>query len=51
MFAKANAVKLYLVIMNGLMSIIIKLMAHVSLIWHTIFSHTQTLRLGEYSFC
>lgn len=43
MFAKLNSVKLNLVITKGLM--------YVSLIWHTFFSHTQTLRLREYRFC
>ena len=42
MFAKECFAKLYIVIMKGLMSIIIKKVAHVSLIWHTIISHTQT---------
>ena len=42
MFAKECFAKLYIVIMKGLMSIIMKKVAHVSLIWHTIISHTQT---------
>lgn len=51
MFAKLNSVKLNLVITKGLMSMIIKMVAHVSLIWHTFFSHTQTLRLRKSRFC
>lgn len=51
MFAKANSVKLNLVITKGLMSMIIKMVAHVSLIWHTFFSYMQTLRLRKYGFC
>lgn len=42
MFAKESFAKLYIVIMKGLVSIIMKKMAHVSLIWHTIISHMQT---------
>lgn len=51
MFAKTNSVKLNLVITKGLMCIIIKMVAHVSLIWHTFFSYMQTLRLKGYGFC
>ena len=42
MFAKECFAKLYIVIMKGLMSIIMKKVAHVSLIWHTMISHMQT---------
>ena len=42
MFAGSNFAKLYMVVKKGFVSIIIKKVAHVSLIWHTIFSHTQT---------
>lgn len=42
MFAGSNFAKLYMVVKKGFVSIIIKKVAHVSLIWHTIISHTQT---------
>ncbi len=42
MFARTSFAKLYIVIKKGFVSIIMKKVAHVSLIWHTIFSHTQT---------
>lgn len=42
MFAKECFAKLYIVIMKGLMSIIMKKVAHVSLIWHTMISYMQT---------
>lgn len=42
MFAKERFAKLYIVIMKGLVSIIVKKVAHVSLIWYTMISHMQT---------
>ncbi len=48
MFAKERFAKLYIVIMKGLMSII-KKMAHVSLIWHTMIFHMQTSRRAAFS--
>ena len=41
MFAEKSFAKLYMVIKKGFVSIIMKKVAHVSLIWHTVFSHTQ----------
>ena len=42
MFAKELYAKLYIVIMKGFVSIIMRKVAHVSLIWHTMISHMQT---------
>lgn len=49
MFAGSNFAKLYMVVKKGFVSIIIKKVAHVSLIWHTIISHTQTF--GHTAWC
>lgn len=49
MFASISFAKLYIVIMKGLMSIIIKKVAHVSLIWHTIIFHMQTFGRAAFS--
>ena len=49
MFASTSFAKLYIVIMKCLMSIIIKKVAHVSLIWHTMISHMQTSGPAAYS--
>lgn len=41
MFAERSFAKLYMVIKKGFVSIIMKKVAHVSLIWHTVFSYMQ----------